>query len=124
VSILYRLLLVLLTLRLLMPPGICVCKWNAPAARLLAEVLHTHHEDLPSPADDDDDHAPGCPASPLACGMGVKPASPSPPIPEPSLEPMALPEAILIAFAPRATPVESRAGPPDHLYLTLLTLRI
>jgi hypothetical protein len=79
VSILARVLLVLLTIRLLMPPGICACQWSGPAAQLL---LHALGADVPyvPPAqpEPDDDHAPGCPASPLAQGMGVHPpAGPS-----------------------------------------------
>jgi hypothetical protein len=65
------LLSVLITVRLLLPPGICICQWSSPAARLLIAVCGQDSpvQDLP----DDDDHNPGCPASYLAVGMGVAP---------------------------------------------------
>ena len=67
------LLSVLITVRLLMPPGICICQWSSPAARLLIAACGQELpvKDLP----DDDDHHPGCPACFLAIGMGVAPPS-------------------------------------------------
>ena len=67
------LLSVLITVRLLMPPGICVCKLSSPAARLFMAACGEElpERDLP----DDDDHHPGCPACFLAVGMGVAPPS-------------------------------------------------
>ncbi len=67
------LLSLLITARLLMPPGICVCKLSPPAARLLLAVCGKALpvQELP----DDDDHHPGCPACFLAVGMGVAPPS-------------------------------------------------
>jgi hypothetical protein len=72
-----RLLLsVLITLRLLMPPGICVCKLSSPAARYLAAAWGARlPPPPPPPTHTDDDHAPGCPASSLAEGLGVAPPS-------------------------------------------------
>jgi hypothetical protein len=81
--------MVLIALRLLLPPGICVCKWNSPAARLLVAVLQTERQVPAEPESDDDDHAPGCPASPLAVGMGVRP--PSEPLLPPALSLDSLP---------------------------------
>ena len=72
-SILYRALLVLIVARLLLPPGICVCKLSSPAARLL---VHALGGEAPAPQPDDHDHLPGCPASDLAQGMGLQPAAP------------------------------------------------
>jgi hypothetical protein len=67
---------VLITLRLLMPPGICVCKWSSPAARFLAAARGAKlPAPPPPPTHADDDHAPGCPASSLAEGLGVAPPS-------------------------------------------------
>lgn len=86
----HRILFVLLTIRLLMPPGICACKWNAPAARLLVALAGKPTATIPpAPAETDDDHAPGCPASFLAVGMGVWP--PSEPVPSPDLSSELLP---------------------------------
>jgi hypothetical protein len=64
----------LMVLRLLMPPGICVCKLSSPVLRLLAVVQDKALP--PEPVqEDDDDHNPGCPASFLSVGMGVAPPS-------------------------------------------------
>ncbi|HTU89525.1 MAG TPA: hypothetical protein VMF69_05455 [Gemmataceae bacterium] len=68
------LLIVLIVLRLLMPPGICACKWSSPAARLLIALTQLDRQiPVEQQRDNDDDHDAGCPASPLAAGMGVKP---------------------------------------------------
>jgi hypothetical protein len=67
---------VLITLRLLMPPGICACKLSSPASRLLAAAWGAElPPPSPPPTHTDDDHAPGCPASSLAEGLGVAPPS-------------------------------------------------
>jgi len=74
VSIPVRILVVLIGVRLLLPPGICICKLSSPVVRVVADALGG---DPTAPAPDDDDHDPGCPASVLSLGMGVKPASPT-----------------------------------------------
>jgi hypothetical protein len=68
------LLSLLIVLRLLMPPGICVCKLSCPASRLLAAVCGSELPTLPGD-EADDDHNPGCPACYLAQGLGVAPPS-------------------------------------------------
>lgn len=120
------LLIVLIVLRLLMPPGICACKWSSPAARLLVAFLQSER-DIPNPDDPndkDDDHEPGCPASPLAAGMGVVPPS------EPSLPPslsldMPLPPLVVSSHFAVATqtavPIRFET-PPNPLYLTQCAL--
>jgi hypothetical protein len=78
-------LCVLITLRLLMPPGICVCKLSSPASRLLLAACGQEIPDRNSGDEEaDDDHHPGCPASFLSVGMGVAP----PPGPGPIELPM------------------------------------
>jgi hypothetical protein len=68
------LLMVLIVLRLLMPPGICACKWSSPAARLLIGIARSERQIPSEPQrDNEDDHDAGCPASPLSTGMGVAP---------------------------------------------------
>ena len=68
------LLMILMALRLLMPPGICACQWSSPAARLLLSLTQSDRQIPSEPQrDNDDDHDAGCPASPLAAGMGVAP---------------------------------------------------
>lgn len=125
-SILYRILIALMALRLLMPPGICACKLSSPAARLLAGFFRTGLPQPAAPADaEDDDHAPGCPASPLAVGMGLKPASHPILPPDLALErPPTLEEAEL---APCVAPPASAAAcglATGPLYLTLCALVI
>jgi hypothetical protein len=124
VSTLYRTLLVLLTVRLLMPPGICACTWSSPAGRLLADFLKTGKEvPLPPVEDDRDDHAPGCPASPLAAGMGVKPSSEPPPRPALSPEQPPVFEVMQSVSPPLASAPEPVSWPPEEgLYLTLCAL--
>jgi hypothetical protein len=126
VSILYKALVALMALRLLMPPGICACKLSSPAARLLADFFQTARPQPPTPPDaEDDDHAPGCPASPLAVAMGLKPASHPILPPDLALErPPALEEAEQAVYID--SPVSGAAcglaqGP---LYLTLCALVI
>jgi hypothetical protein len=77
VIILTRALFILLALRLLVPPGICLCKLSSPASRLLAQALNSDHVP-PVENDDDHHHHDGCPASPLNEGMGLRPAGPGP----------------------------------------------
>lgn len=103
-SIPTRILLVLIGLRLLLPPGICVCKLSSPVARLAVRILGG---EMPPAAPEGDDHHPGCPASMLALGLGVKPVAPSVDPPDaPSIAPL-LPStpAPLVGF---------EAAPPAH----------
>ena len=75
-AILTRVLFVLLTLRLLVPPGICLCKLSSPVSRFLASALGN---DLPAPpVETDGHHDDGCPASPLKEALGLRPAGPGP----------------------------------------------
>jgi hypothetical protein len=117
-----------MTVRLLLPPGICVCKLTSPAARHLAALLGG---DAPAPTpveEDDDDHAPGCPASPLAAGMGVSPPSgPS----SPDLDPghlalgLVIPPALLFAPpGPCDRPLPHPKPSIDPIYLTVCALLI
>jgi hypothetical protein len=76
-----RVLYLLMFLRMLAPPGVCLCKLGAPAVAFLSGQ--------PVPVDTqapDDDHAPGCPCSPLAAGMGLRAPTETPPPPDPSLD--------------------------------------
>ena len=122
----HQTLLVLLTIRLLMPPGICVCQWHSPAARMIVGWLKTGTEVPPSPPEEkEDDHEPGCPASKLAAGMGLRPASPPP------LPPAVSPEVVHVAQAAASLPpAQFDSGyltyrPPDlSLYLTVCALLI
>ena len=71
-SILSRLLVLLIIARILVPPCMCLCKLQAPASRAVAWVFGKEASDLPH-EEDDHDHYPGCPASYLSLGLGLKP---------------------------------------------------
>jgi hypothetical protein len=110
----------------MLPPGICVCQWHSPAARWLVRLLNTGKEVPPSPpVENEDDHEPGCPASKLAAGMGLRPAS------HPPLPPAPTPE-VVCAYS-TDSPTTSPSGsvtfptyrPPDAgIYLTACALLI
>ncbi len=72
VNALRRFLLLVLLLRLLLPPGICLCHDNSPATRLVLSLLDPSRPLPPAAPVEDDDHDPGCPGSVLATGMGLK----------------------------------------------------
>lgn len=105
VSILQPLLLAAIILRLLMPPGVCVCKLSSPAVRLLSLALGGEAPVL-APEHDDHDHHPGCPASGLTEGLGVQPASVQLDHPTPSLDSP-------IQF-PALTPLSTTSPDLDH----------
>jgi hypothetical protein len=92
-------LLVFLTWRLLLPPGVCLCQFIRPAAVLLARVLGN---EPPAPEPEEDGHLAGCPASRLGPSLRVQPADPPSP-PAPAFDSPALADA---------TPAPSVALPP------------
>src|SRR5262245_26182136 len=110
-----------------MPPGICACQWAGAASGLLSAALG---DELPVPEpEEDDDHAPGCPASHLAQGMGVKPpAGPTHPAldlgPSLATPTTALPAPVTGPAGPRAAFPPDPASVPRPLYLSLRTLII
>lgn len=119
------LLMILIALRLLMPPGICACQWSSPAARMLLALTQSDRQ-LPSEPqrDNEDDHDAGCPASPLSVGMGVVP--PCDPLLPPGLSLDSVPPTqptLLPCFSPSEQVLfvhfESTSAP---LYLTVRTL--
>ena len=71
--ILHRLLCVLIVVRVLCPPGVCICKYSSMPARILAN-LQTGVEVPPPPPEEKDDHDPGCPCSPLSTAPGLRPS--------------------------------------------------
>jgi hypothetical protein len=81
VTILLRILYLLIFVRVMAPPGICLCKLTAPLAYSLSG------QPVPAqPAEPDNDHEPGCPASPLAAAMGLRAPQLTAPLPDLSLE--------------------------------------
>jgi hypothetical protein len=119
-----RLLILLIIARILVPPCMCLCKLEAPAARAIAWVLGTATPDAPA-EEQDHDHHPGCPASYLSLGLGLRPL--------PFLEP----ESLLLSlpsFTPSSpadtTPVARDpigasgvpAGPPLYVRHCALTV--
>jgi hypothetical protein len=123
VSILWRVLFVLMTLRLLAPPGICLCKSTGPLLLWLGTTPVTEEPTR------EDDHEPGCPASPLSAGMYLKPSGVPlhPPLTfdHPPQAELPLCQARLLLPAPGDdVPVVFERPPRSALYLSLLTLRI
>ena len=123
-SLCRALLMALIVLRLLMPPGICACQWSSPAARLLLAFTKSDRLiPMEQPRDNDDDHDAGCPASPLAVGMGVAP--PCEPLFPPALSYDAPPLPPTMLFDPVSIgPVVSVHinDPSIPLYLTVCAL--
>lgn len=119
------LLMVLIVLRLLMPPGICACQWSSPAARMLIALTQSDRQIPSEPQrDSEDDHDAGCPASPLSAGMGVAP--PCDPLLPPGLALDALPSPqevpLSYSFSTEqavSVPFNSTSAP---LYLTVRAL--
>ena len=72
-AILHRLLILLIVARICVPPGMCLCKLEAPASRAVSWLLGTDERDMPRDDHHDDDHHPGCPASYLSLGLGLRP---------------------------------------------------
>jgi hypothetical protein len=107
VAIVSRVLFVLLTLRLLMPPGICVC-----------HLADTVGRAAPSPENGGDDHHPGCPASYLSLGLGLKPLPGPGPVELPPCG-WQSPSSPVPASAPSPPPPVARAlaheSPPLHV---------
>lgn len=124
-SHLRALLMVLIAVRLLMPPGICACKWSSPAARLLIALTQSDRQiPIEQERDNDDDHDAGCPASPLAAGMGVMP--PSEPLLPPGLA-LDLPPPLqsplwYFSLATERVASISLDAPSTPLYLTVRAL--
>ncbi|HZV04501.1 MAG TPA: hypothetical protein VE999_05375 [Gemmataceae bacterium] len=125
VSNLRAMLMVLIVVRLLMPPGICACKWSSPAARLLVAISQSDRQiPVQQERDNDDDHDAGCPASPLSAGMGIiPPCEPHFP-PGLALDPPPPPQLTLSIFADAAEPVASVHFDPSStpVYLTVRAL--
>jgi hypothetical protein len=125
VSNLRAMLMVLIVVRLLMPPGICACKWSSPAARLLVALTQSDRQiPVQQERDNDDDHDAGCPASPLSAGMGVAPPCEPHFPPGLALDPPLAPQSALSIFAVAAEPVASVQFDPSStpVYLTVRAL--
>ncbi len=123
-SIPSQILVLLIIARILVPPCMCLCKLEAPAARAVAWVFGTDAPDLPH-EEDDHDHHPGCPASYLSLGLGLKPMpfeEPEPPfLSLPSYTP-SLP-AMTTLLAPDS--IRSTSFPADPpLYVSYCALTV
>jgi len=108
-SYLRAFLMVLIVVRLMMPPGICACKWSSPAARLLIALMQSDRQ-IPVQQErdnNDDDHDAGCPASPLSAGMGIAPPCEPHFPPGLALDPPPLPQSALPFFSIATEPVAS-----------------
>jgi hypothetical protein len=119
-----HILFALLFLRLMAPPGICLCKVSSPATAFFADLFGK--DAPPTEQDDDDDHAPGCPASKLSEGMGLRPANVAPPDDDGVMVSLPPPEHRLTGSASLSSdPYDTPDQPGEScLYLTLCALRI
>jgi hypothetical protein len=125
VTLLYRLLCMLIFVRVMCPPGVCLCKLSVLPARLAAHVFATGKEVPLPPAERDDEHDDGCPCSPFSAGMGLRTSD----VPQhaiafvaPSLD-LALEAPTLATFEEMQLP--PLAWPPEeHLYLTHCSILI
>jgi hypothetical protein len=115
-----RLLFVILGLRLLMPHGVCVCHLLDPQPS-----RSTESEEVPAtPAEDEDEHSPSCPASKTAGDYLSAPSSELPVPPALPALPL-VPEALaLSSLSEGATLTPFHLAPEAPLYLTLRALRI
>jgi hypothetical protein len=100
-------LLVVLTWRLLLPPGVCLCQFIHPAATLLARILG--HEP-PAPEPEEDGHLAGCPVSKLGPSLRAQPDEPPSP-PAPALDGLTL---VGGASVPSITLAPLPNQPPPH----------
>ena len=123
VAILYRLLILLIVARTGVPPSMCLCKLEAPASRAVAWLLRTDMPDLPQ-HEEDDDHHPGCPASYLSLGLGLRPIPFLEPPPlflsDSSFTPSLPATTLVVAVAPRTTGFP--ADPPLYVSHCALTV--
>ncbi len=117
--------MILIVLRLMMPPGICACQWSSPAARLLLTLTQSNRQIPIEPQrESEDDHDAGCPASPLAAGMGVAPPCDRLLPPGLALDALLPPLETLVFFPSPAEQVPFIHSEPtsNPLYLTVRAL--
>ena len=94
-----RILYLLLFVRLMAPPGICLCKLSAPAVAFLSGTPIPSENQAP-----DEDHAPGCPCSPLCAAMGLRAPTEAAPLPDLSLDFVPEPVATVVVNRLREVP--------------------
>jgi hypothetical protein len=115
VGLLSQAMLGMMILRLLVPPGCCLCQLKSPAAEVLASLVgKALPPALPEPPEDENHHD-GCPASFVSTGLGLRPAAVTvlPPgfldLPTPTAD---LPTAPVELLAPLTQLAESPASQP------------
>ena len=92
--ILARFMVLFMALRVLQPPGVCVCELSECVERFLDEALRGSHPSAPCP---EEDPLYGCMLCQLPPGIEAKPTcAPPPPVCSPEL----LPFARAVASAP------------------------
>jgi hypothetical protein len=115
-----HLCLVLIGLRLLVPPSVCLCQLTGQAVCLVSGLLRP---DLPPPEPEEhDDHADGCPASRMSVGMGVPPVSVPPLVARDTASPAGFEMSLAPVPADHNTPRYFSRAPDTPLCLTLCAL--
>ena len=103
-----RFLVVFMALRMLAPPGVCLCELSLPLVRFLAEVFHSGG--TPIPCDEEGDDTGGCICQ-LPAGVRAEPVAP-PPRPTASPE-LPVPFAAVPSSAPdRFAGAAASTSPP------------
>jgi hypothetical protein len=108
--------------RLLLPPGICICQSGAPLARLIAALLGPVVP--PAEAEDEEDHDPGCPKSKLSAGMGLRPPVVLPAPPAACADGPVLPVAASLDGTDQPLDPSAADPPPDDPALAVRALLI
>jgi hypothetical protein len=119
----FRILNLLIVVRLLVPPGVCVCDLPCLAAALPGVVLQCD-EDAP-PEHEHDEHAPGCPCSPLSAVLGLRPSpAPPPAVAAVALSPDLAADAPPLSAHDEPRPLSGARPAESPLYLTHCSLLV
>jgi len=106
-----RFLVVFMALRMLAPPGVCLCELSLPLVRFLAEIFHSGG--APVQCDEEGDDT-GCCICQLPAGVRAKPvAQPCRPSPSPEVQ---TPFAAVPASAPNPFAGAAASIPPPRLH--------
>jgi len=121
VRLLARSLVVFMAVRVVAPPGVCLCELSLPFVGDLADLLGPDRDSSDCPFDD---HTHGCTTCQLPQGVQSRTAAPSP-RPAPAFEPPPAPSATVDAAGPSCAPAPPLPTPPPRaIYLDCCSLLI